>query len=90
MALYSILLLDYYYVVVAATVGVPHESVKLAVLGGITVTIFAGAVPKLLNGELVAVPPEMLSADPAPDPPGSLQVDVNTNCVPDPAVFAWI
>ncbi len=64
--------------------------VKNVELGGVTVTIVAGAVPKLLNGELVAVPPVITSLLPAPDPPGSLQVVVNTNCVPDPAVFAWI
>ena len=56
--------------------------------GGLTVTNVVGAVPKLENGDVVAVPPLILSGEPGLPPPGSDQVVVNTNCVPDPAVRA--
>jgi len=54
---------------------------KYVVLGGYTVTKVAGAVPKV--APVVAVPPEMLSDDPAAEPPGSVQVVVNVIAVPE-------
>ena len=61
-------------------------------LGGKYVTRVVGAVaaPIEVAGLDTAVPPEMLSLDPAPDPPGSVHVVVKTNCVPVPAVLALI
>jgi hypothetical protein len=52
------------------------------------VTTVAGAVPNVIP--VVAVPPEILSELPVPEPPGSTQVVVNTSCVPVPAVLALI
>lgn len=71
-------------------VGVPQAAeVKYVELGGLAVTRVQGAVPNdPENGDVVAVPPEITSLDPAPDPPGSTQVVVNTSCVPVPAVLA--
>ena len=34
-------------------------------------------------------PPVITSLEPVPEPPGSVQVVVNTNCVPVPAVLAF-
>jgi hypothetical protein len=61
-------------------------------LGGKYVTNVVGAVaaPMLVAGLLTAVPPEISSLEPVPEPPGSVHVVVNTSCVPDPAVFAEI
>jgi hypothetical protein len=53
------------------------------VLGGKYVTIVAGAVPKVLNGDPVALPPEVVS------PSLLIQFVVNTNCVPELAVLAY-
>ena len=72
----------------AAIVGVPQVSLRKVELGGNSVTTVAGAVPKVVNGELVAVPPEITSDDPIADPPGSFQVVVRINCVSEPAVLA--
>jgi hypothetical protein len=61
-------------------------------LGGKYVTSVVGAVaaPNDVAGLDKPVPPEILSDDPAPEPPGSVQTVVNTNCVPVPAVLAFI
>jgi len=69
-------------------VGVPQAAaVKYVLDGGISVTTVAGAVPKLVNGDPVAVPPVISSVLPALPPPGSVHTVVNTNCVPVPAVL---
>jgi len=64
--------------------------VRYVELGTNSVTTVAGAVPKLVNGDAVAVPPVMMLVPPgAGSPPGSTQVVVNTSCVPVPAVLAF-
>jgi hypothetical protein len=50
--------------------------VKYVVSGGKYVTSVAGAVPNEENGLVVSVPPDILSLDPVPEPPGSTQVVV--------------
>ena len=55
-----------------------------------TKVVGAVAAPIDVAGELTAVPPEISSLDPVPEPPGSVQVVVSTNCVPVPAVLALI
>ena len=70
-------------------VGVPQlADSPEEVLGGNSVTSVVGAVPNVLNGDAVAVPPDMTSLDPTAEPPGSVQVVVMTSCVPEPAVLA--
>jgi hypothetical protein len=66
---------------VADTVGVPQLLVKNVVLGGTNLHNTVGAVPKLLNGELVAVPPEICVFCPAPDLIALAQVVVKVKVV---------
>ena len=69
--------------------GVPQLSLKYVVDGGRNVTNVVGAVPVMVVlGDVVAVPPEIASVDPAPEPPGSFHSVSMINCVPDPAVLA--
>lgn len=57
--------------------GVPHVLLKYVALGGKYVTKVVGAVPVIVvDGDEVAVPPEITSLDPAPEAPGSTQVVV--------------
>ena len=72
-------------------VGVPQLADRYVVDGGRNVTNVVGAVaaPIEVAGLVTAVPPEMLSEDPTPDPPGSVQVVVRISWVPEPAVLAF-
>jgi hypothetical protein len=57
------------------------------VLGGIKVHKVVGAVPVIVvEGLVVAVPPEILELTPAPDDPSSTQVVTRVNTVPLVAV----
>lgn len=70
-------------------VGVPQLAVRYVVDGGIYVTKVVGAVPVIVvDGDDVAVPPEMVSSEPGPERPASVHDVVRTNCVPVPAVLA--
>lgn len=80
MALYCRFFTNYADVIVAATVGVPHDAVRCVVLGGKYVTMVAGAVPPVAPDG--AVPPEIGS------PSGLLQVAVMINCVRSALVLA--
>jgi hypothetical protein len=77
------------YATEAAIVGVPQELIKLVVSGGKYVTKVVGAVaaPILVAGLVTPVPPEMLSLEPAPDPPGSTQVVLKVSTVGDALLF---
>ena len=62
--------------------GVPHELVRDAVLGGRYVTKVVGAVPEIVvDGLEVAVPPVMLAVVPAPDVPSSLHTVTKVSTV---------
>jgi len=63
-------------------VGVPHELLKVAELGGRYVTKVVGAVPEIVvDGLAVAVPPEISAVVPAPDDPSLTQVVTKVNTV---------
>jgi len=60
-------------------------------LGGINVTKVVGAVPVMVvDGDVVAVPPEILSLDPVAEPPGSTQVVVKVNIVEVALASIWM
>ena len=62
--------------------GVPHEAVRKVVLGGRYVTKVVGAVPVIVvDGLVVAVPPEMLAVAPTLTVPSSTQVVTRVNTV---------
>jgi hypothetical protein len=69
-------------------VGVPHELLKVAELGGIYVTKVVGAVaaPITVAGLATPVPPEMLAVEPTTAVPSSLHTVVKVNTVLDVAV----
>ena len=70
--------------------GVPHELVNVAELGGIYVTRVVGALPVIVVLPLeVGVPPEILAFAPAVPVPSSLHTVVKVNTVFDVAV-AWV
>jgi hypothetical protein len=69
-----------------ATAGVPHELVSVE-LGGTNLQSTAGAVPKLVYGLAVSVPPEMLAVSPAPELVVWFQVVTKVNTV-EPALTA--
>ena len=70
--------------------GVPHELVKVAELGGRYVTRVVGALPVIVTLPLeVAVPPVMLALAPTTAVPSSLHTVVKVNTVLDVAV-AWV
>jgi hypothetical protein len=61
---------------------VPQLLVRNDVLGGRYVTKVVGAVPVIVvDGLVVAVPPEMLAVVPAPDDPSLTQVVTKVNTV---------
>jgi len=69
------------YTVVAAIVGVPQLSVRVAVAGGMNLHNTAGAVPKLTYGLAVSVPPEILAVDPTTAVPLLLHVVTKVSVV---------
>ena len=71
--------------------GVPHELLRVAELGGIYVTKVVGAVaaPIAVAGLETPVPPEMLEVAPTTAVPSSLHTVVKVNTVLDVAV-AWV
>ena len=86
-ALLVILISDRVYATEAAIAGVPQEADRYVVLGGMYVTKVVGAVPVIVvDGLVVAVPPEMLAEVPAPDDPSLTQVVTKVNTVLDVAV----
>jgi hypothetical protein len=63
-------------------VGVPQVLLKYVLLGGRYVTKVVGAVPVIVvDGLLVAVPPEILELTPGPELPSSTQVVTKVNTV---------
>ena len=61
--------------------GVPQLLVRYVVLGGIYRQSTAGAVPNVVNGLAVPVPPEMLFTCPQPVLAGALQVVTKVSMV---------
>jgi hypothetical protein len=66
---------------VAAIVGVPQESVRYVVDGGINLHNTAGAVPKLTYGLAVSVPPEIFAVEPGTAVPLLLHVVTKVSVV---------
>jgi hypothetical protein len=72
----------WYYATEAAIVGVPQVLLRYVALGGRYVTKVVGAVPVIVvEGLVVAVPPEIFDVTPAPELPSSDQVVTKVNTV---------